>query len=74
VWIGCLDNRLGFTSANVEKNRPLSHRLLIMLLILAFDFLEAVDLLWFWLFFWKSTRVFGVFFFYVNLLKAFKSF
>jgi hypothetical protein len=54
VWIDCLDNRLSFTSANVEENRPLSYRLLIMLLILAFDFLEAVDLLCFCFFFGKA--------------------
>jgi len=30
----------------------------------AITFLVAFDLLWFLLFFWKSTRVFGVFFFY----------
>jgi hypothetical protein len=71
VWIDCLANRLGFTSANVEENRPLSFRLLIMLLILAFDFLEAVDLLWFWLFFLEKHAGFWRVFL---LCKSFKSF
>jgi hypothetical protein len=40
-----------------------------MLFAVDVDFWVAVDLLWFWLFFWKSTRVFGVFFFYEYFKK-----